>query len=171
MPHDGVGGVLAPEPLPAAAFTSYHRSMTPAGTTDRKSATVLVNDEPAREVFRKQHKVRIVDSAKEGSSIHDQADGTYGFTYSPTAAAPIFASRKVQNFEIHRSAGGSTFIVGYVTAAELAGINKQTPMDLKLFPDAFQESAELVCLALDDVHARAQNSGQPGSPAPLRYEP
>lgn len=145
--------------------------MTPAGTTDRKSATVLVNDEPAREVFRKQHKVSIVGSAQEGGSIHDQADGTYGFTYSPTAAAPIFASRKVQNFEIHRSASGSTFILGYIMAAELAEVKKRTAIDLKLYPDAFQESTELVCLALDDVHPKAQNSGQPGSPAPLRFEP
>ncbi len=142
--------------------------MTPTGSTDRKSATVLVNDEPAREVFRKQHQVRIVDNANEGSGVNDQPNGTYGFTYSPTAAAPIFSNRKVMNFEIHKSSGGSKFIIGYVTAAELADINKKTHTDVKLYPDAFQESTQLACL---DVHPRSQNSGQPGSPAPLRYEP
>lgn len=145
--------------------------MTPAGTTDRKSATVLVNDEPARDVFRKQHQVRIVESANEGSPIGAQREGTYGFTYSPTAAAPIFASRKVMNFEIHKAAGGAAYILGYITAAELDAVGKKTHSDVKLYPDAFQESAELVCLALADVHPRQQNSGQPGSPAPLRYEP
>jgi hypothetical protein len=145
--------------------------MTPTGTIDRKSATVLVNDEPAREVLRKQHQVRIVDNANEGSGIDRQPNGTYGFTYSPAAAAPIFSSRKVMNFEVHKSSSGTKFILGYLTAAELAEVNKKTHMDLKLYPDAYQESTELVCLALDDVHPRSQNSGQPGSPAPLRYEP
>ncbi len=145
--------------------------MTPTGTTDRKSATVLVNDEPARDVFRKQHLVRIVENANEGSGLKEQPNGTYGFTYSPTAAAPIFANRKVMNFEIHKASSGSKFILGYVTAAEFAVISKKAHTDLQLYPDAYQESTQLVCLALDDVHPRAQNSGQPGSPAPLRYEP
>jgi hypothetical protein len=145
--------------------------MTPTGTTDRKSATILVNDEPAREVFRKQHQVKIVTSANEGSGIDQQPGGTYGFTYSPAAAAPIFSSRKVMNFEIHKSPAGAKFILGYVTAAELAEVSKKAPIDLKLYPDAYDQSTELVCLALDDVHPRSQNSGQPGSPASLRYEP
>jgi hypothetical protein len=145
--------------------------MTPTGTPDRKAATVLVNDEPAREILRKQHQVRIVDSANEGSGINEQPKGSYGFTYSPTAAAPIFSSRKVMNFEIHKSAAGEKFILGYVTAAELAGIQKKSPIDLQLYPDAYQQSTELVCLDLEDVHGRSQNSGQPGSPVPLRYEP
>jgi hypothetical protein len=145
--------------------------MTPTGTTDRKSATVLVNDEPARETFRKQHQVRIVESTNEGSGVSEQPNGTYGFTYSPTAAAPIFSSRKVMNFEIHKSSAGAKFILGYITAAELAEVKMKTHIDVKLYPDAYEQSTELVCLALDDVHPRAQNSGQPGSPAPLRYEP
>lgn len=140
--------------------------MTPAGTQ-----AAAVNDEPRREQFRKDHKVRIVDSAHEGFSIHDQREGTYGFTYSPAAAAPIFGSRKYQNFEIHKSANGDKFILGYVTAGELADINAKAHIDVKLYPDAYQQATELVCLALDDVHPRTQNSGQPGSPAPLRYEP
>lgn len=143
--------------------------MTPSA--DRKAATILLNDEPARTVFREQHQVRLIDSAQEGSSIHGVPDGTYGFTYSPTAAAPVFSSRKYQNFEIHKATLGDKFILGYVTAAEFAEIEKKKAIDVKLYPDAFEESTQLVCLSLDDVHARAQNSGQPGSPAPLRYEP
>jgi hypothetical protein len=142
--------------------------MTPAGT---KAAAPQIHDEPRRELIRKEHQVRIVTSAEEGTGIDGQPSGIYGFTYSPAAAAPIFAVRKYQNFEIHKTPSGAKFILGYVTAAELADVSKKSHTDLKLYPDAYQESAELVCLALDDVHPRSQNSGQPGSPAPLRYEP
>jgi hypothetical protein len=145
--------------------------MQPTGTPDRKSATVLVNDEPAREVFRKQHQVRLVETANQGTGIDQQPNGTYGYTYSPASAAPIFASRKVMNFEIHKSSGGAKFLLGYVTPAEAAEIQKKAHIDLKLYPDTFEQSTELVCLALEDVHPRQQNSGQPGSPVPLRYEP
>jgi len=145
--------------------------MQPTAMTDRKSATVLVNDEPARDVFRKQHQVRLVEAANEGSGIDQQPAGTYGFTYSPAAAAPIFSSRKVMNFEIHKASSGAKFILGYVTSTELADVNKKTHIDLKLYPDTYEQSNQLVCLALEDVHPRQQNSGQPGSPAPLRYEP
>ena len=139
--------------------------------TPRGAPVALANDEPSREQFRKEHKVRIVETANEGVGVEQQAEGTYGFTYSPAAAAPMFATRKYQNFEIHKSPGGDKFILGYVTAAELADINKKAHTDLKLYPDGCGGSTELVCLPLDDVHPRSQNSGQPGSPAPLRYEP
>jgi hypothetical protein len=140
--------------------------LTPAGTQ-----AAAVHDEPRREQFRKDHKVRIVDSAHEGFGIADLPEGTYGFTYSPALAAPIFSTRRYQNFEIHKSHNGAKFILGYVTSPELADITRKTHIDVKLYPDAYQQSTELVCLSLDDVHPRTQNSGQPGSPVPLRYEP
>jgi hypothetical protein len=140
--------------------------MTPAGTQ-----AAAANDEPRRQQIRKDHKVRVVESAEEGTGVDHQPNGIYGFTYSPAAAAPIFGVRKYQNFEIHKSPSGAKFILGYVTAAEAADIASKKDVDLKLYPDTYQQSTELVCLSLDDVHPRSQNSGQPGSPAPLRYEP
>jgi len=144
--------------------------MTPVDA--RKAPVVLdTKDDPRREEFRKQHQVRLVGSALEGTGVDLQPNGTYGFTYSPAASAPMFASRKFQNFEIHKSLEGAKFILGYVTAAEAAEIAKKVHVDIKFYPDAFEQSTEMVCLRVADVHLRAQNSGQPGSPAPLRFEP
>jgi hypothetical protein len=138
----------------------------------RKAPVVLdTKDDPRRAEYRKQHQVRLVESAQEGTGVDLQPNGTYGFTYAPAASAPMFASRKYQNFEIHKSPQGAKFVLGYVTAAEVADIAKKNPIDIKLYPDAFQESTEMVCLDLADLHPRSQNSGQPGSPVPLRYEP
>ena len=136
----------------------------------RKAAVVLdMKDEPRREELRKQHQVRLVTD--EGAGIDQQPNGTYGYTYAPAVAAPMFGSRKYQNFEIHKSPRGEKFVLGYVSAAELAEINKKAHLDIKLYPDAFEVSTEFVCLALADMHPRQQNSGQPGSPSPFRYEP
>jgi hypothetical protein len=140
--------------------------MTPAGTQ-----AAAANDEARREEIRKKHQVQLVGNEQEGSGVDDQTNGIYGFTYSPAAAAPMFGTRRYQNFEIHKTPAGAKFILGYVTSAEAADIAKKTNADLKLYPDAYQQSTELVCLSLDDVHPRSQNSGQPGSPVPLRYEP
>ncbi len=139
---------------------------------DRKAAVVLdTKDDSKREEFRKQHHVRLVESANEGTGVDQQANGTYGFTYAPAASAPMFASRKYQNFELHKSPQGEKFVLGYVSAAESAEIAKKAHIDIKLYPDAFEESTVFVCVGLADLHPRQQNSGQPGSPVPFRYEP
>ncbi len=74
---------------------------------DRKAAVVLdTKDDSKREEFRKRHQVRLVESANEGTSVDQQANGTYGFTYAPAASAPMFASPKYRNFQVtHVSAG------------------------------------------------------------------
>ena len=140
--------------------------MTPAGTQ-----AAAATDESRREQFRKDHQVRLLDDAHEGSPVDRQPNGTYGFTYSPAAEAPMFGSRKFLNFEIHKAANGTKFMLGYLTATEVAAIAQKTPTDLKLYPDIYAQSNELVSLSLDQVVRRAQHSGEPGSPAALRFEP
>ena len=140
--------------------------MTPAGTHAAAST-----DEARREQFREQHQVRLVENAHEGFGVDQLPNGTYGFTYSPAAEAPMFGSRKYQNFEIHKASSGGKFILGYLTPAEASDIAKKKARDLRLYPDIFEQATELVCLSLGEVYRRAQHSGEKGSPAPLRYEP
>lgn len=133
--------------------------------------STVVNDEQAREQYRKQHDVRVVPTEMEGTGIDGQASGTYGFTYSPMGASPIFGQRKVQNFEIHKAINGQKYVLGYVSQAEVEAVAKKTAADLKLYPDPFEQSTEFVCLSFEDIALRPQHSGLPGSPASLHFEP
>lgn len=133
-------------------------------------ATVFT-DEQAREPFRKEHDVRLVPSEMEGTGVNGQAGGTYGFTFAPMGAAPVFSQRKFQNYEIHKAVSGEKFLVGYVTAAEAEAIAKKTAADLSFYPDAYEQATQLVCVSLEDVSPRPQHSGQPGNPTALHFEP
>lgn len=72
----------------------------------------------AREALRREHGVRLVEPAEEGSGVQHLPDGVYGFTHSPAIAAPLFRAFRYRAFEMHRVAGGEVLIIGYVRAAD-----------------------------------------------------
>jgi hypothetical protein len=79
----------------------------------------------AREALRRQHGVRLVEPAEEGSSIQQLPDGVYGFTHSPAIAAPLFRTFRYRAFEMHR-VGGEALIVAYVAPAEAERLRAAT---------------------------------------------
>ena len=71
-----------------------------------------------QEALRTAHQVRLVTEPEEGTGVNALPAGVLGFTYSPGLPnAPLFAVRRYRSYEIHKLAGGETFVIGFVTHA------------------------------------------------------
>ena len=114
--------------------------------------STVISSEPAREVLRREHCVRVVDDTEEGRAAEDLREGTYGFTGSPLLASPLFAARRYRNFEVHRLATGPA-IIGFVTAADAARLTHtgDVVLTLRIFPDAEGDATTLVSISYDRV--------------------
>ena len=81
---------------------------------------VVYTDPPdtlSQEQLRAEHGVRRVSEAEEGVGVNTVPLGVYGFTYSPGLPnAPLFAVRRYRSYEIHKTACGEVFVVGYADA-------------------------------------------------------
>jgi hypothetical protein len=114
--------------------------------------STLASSEPAREVLRREHGVRLVDVAEEGRAAEELREGTYGFTGSPLLASPLFAARRYRNFEVHRLAAGPA-IIGFVTAADAARLTHAADavLTIRIFPDAEADASTIVAISYDRV--------------------
>jgi hypothetical protein len=112
----------------------------------------LASSEPAREVLRREHAVRLVDATEEGRAAEHLREGTYGFTGSPLLASPLFAARRYRNFEVHRLATGPA-IVGFVTPADAARLTHtgDAVLTIRIFPDADGDATTIVSISYDRV--------------------
>lgn len=110
-----------------------------------------------REALRVSHQVRLVEPALEGTAALELPDGVYGFTYSPAIAAPLFRDFRYQTFEMHRRAGGEAVLIGFVTAADAAGLRDTvSPSTVTLYHDREGDADVLVVLPLDRIIAHRQ---------------
>ena len=121
--------------------------------------SVDVSSEPAREVLRREHAVRLVEVAEEGMAAIELPAGVYGFTSSPVLASPMFAVRRYRNFEVHRLAGGP-MVIGFVTARDAADLNDPTTdiVRIHLFPDAEADATTIVAIGYDRIVQHRQYS-------------
>jgi hypothetical protein len=99
-----------------------------------------------QEALRVEHRVRVVDSAEEGSGINVLPGGVYGFTYSPGLPnAPVFADRRFRSYETHKLPNGEVFLIGFVSADTArqfdAGL---TDISIQIQPEPDQEASTLV---------------------------
>ena len=67
----------------------------------------------ARERLRQHHQVTLVDASREGHAIEAQPGGTFGFTFAPAVAAPIFRQHAYRSYEMHRLRSGEAAVVGF----------------------------------------------------------
>jgi hypothetical protein len=70
-----------------------------------------------QEALRATHQVRLVTSDEEGTGVDQLPAGVYGFTYTPgIPVAPLFATRRYRNYEIHKLPSGEVYLIGFAKA-------------------------------------------------------
>ncbi len=113
--------------------TEESLAQTAAGTNDETKA---------RETFRAQNRVKLVEKAQAGESAQKLPAGLYGFSYTPYGTeTPLFFSKPYASFEVHTMAGGELLTVCFATASVAAQVNSgaETEM-LELFPENVGEA-------------------------------
>lgn len=110
---------------------------------------VVYTNTPAtadQEALRAVNQVRIVAGAEEGTGLNALPDGVYGYTYSPGLLnAPLFGERRYRSYEIHKLAGGETFITGFATAADAARMaSAQEDVTVQIQPEPAETASTLV---------------------------
>lgn len=112
------------------------------------------SSETAREALRREHGVRRVTSAEEGTAADGLPRGVYGFTASPALASPLFEARRARNFEIHHLANGTVALVGFVTpdeASQLMRADLDKPVSVTVHPDLEGNATTIVSLPYDRI--------------------
>ena len=108
--------------------------------------------ENARAGLRDSHRLRPLENPEEGQAADRLPPGVYGFTYAPQEAAiPLFAKQAWHNFEVHKLADASLHLVGYVSAKDAGLIRSGEHVEVTLFPDPWEDSNELIPVALSRV--------------------
>ncbi|MBI4887054.1 MAG: hypothetical protein HY824_08170 [Acidobacteria bacterium] len=108
--------------------------------------------------LREAHAVRLVTAAEEGTGVNALPGGVYGFTYSPGLQnAPLFASRRYRSYEIHKLAGGETFVIAFADA-DTAGRIASAPgeVSVRVQPDPAGTSRTLVTIPYGRVRHHRQ---------------
>jgi hypothetical protein len=110
--------------------------------------------ETAREALRREHGVRQVTDAEEGTAADVLPRGVYGFTGSPAQASPLFCARRYRNFEVHHLASGTVALVGFVTpdeASQLMRADLDKPVSVTVHPDIDGSATTIVSLPYDRI--------------------
>lgn len=121
--------------------------------------------EELREQLRQTHQVRLVTDSEEGKGISNLPVGVYGFTYAPIGELPLFGRRAFHTFEVHKTAQREWHLLVFVTPREAEALRSATgPVEMRLFPDAFEDATELVSLPASRIASkRMLTSREPGN--------
>ena len=105
------------------------------------------------EAIRACNRVANVAGELEGSPLASLPDHVYGFTYSPlNESTPLFATRSIQSFEVHRLAERTVRLLGFVKPAEAAALAKgDEDLDVQLYPEPHGDAASLVQVPLERI--------------------
>jgi hypothetical protein len=140
------------------------------------SSTVRgVSPEPARdyshevEALRATHRVRALTPDEEGSAVAALPSGVYGFTYAPgQPEVPLFSKQNYHSFEVHKSADGTEYILGFVTQLEAADLNgPKEGAAIRLFPSPWENSQSLVSVRVAGIVAPKRMPREDGNPLPF----
>jgi hypothetical protein len=140
---------------------------TPDGTDDAKTASDVQAD-----ALRARNKVRLVEDKEEGLGVDHLPNGVYGFSYAPQQGTPLFGQKMFRNFEVHKLADGAVHIVGFVTEKEYTQLSlSNDPIELKLYPDPYEESVKAASVPIDRVTKHAEPSRDNGNFLKLQISP
>jgi hypothetical protein len=118
-------------------------------TSDSSSSTGG-GDRPLLEsevdVLRALHQVRLIDDALEGTAVTRLPGGTYGFTYSPLNASPLFREKKVHTFEVHKLPDDRVHLIGFVTEEGSQSCSSGEQMDLHVYPEPWEDAFTAVSI-------------------------
>jgi hypothetical protein len=136
----------------------------PAEPVSARPPKTQTQDDPRRDRFREQHAVRVIDSKDEGLGMAHVSPGTYGFTYAPTAEAPLFAKRAYQGWEVHKAPDGTVHLIGFVSKPDGALIEAgKAKADVKLYPEPYGDATEIVSLPVERIRAKRQPGREDGN--------
>jgi hypothetical protein len=124
------------------------------------------------ELTRVRNGVAAVAQEDEGAPLGQLPDGVFGFTYSPIdESTPLYATRTVQSFEVHKLTNGVVHLLGFLKPAEASKLTG-TPeeFDLNLYPEPNGESTELVEVPLERIVRAKPLSRTDGNFMPLKIE-
>ena len=136
--------------------------MAPSGSSEIKTASI--------EQFRAKHQVRLIDAGEQGTGLDRLPAGVYGFTYAPgNDIVPLFSKRDYHSFEVHKSADGAGYVIGFVTPEEAAKIETMAEgAPIRLYPSPFESSETLVSVPLSRVSASKRGlPREDGNPLPF----
>ena len=121
--------------------------------------------EELRDELRRAHGVRLVTIKEEGSGINRLPAGVYGFTYAPLGETPLFERHAFHSFEVHKTADGESRVLVFVTPVNAEALRSATaPLDVHLFPDAWEEATELVSIPMSRISSKKLlTSREPGN--------
>ena len=111
-----------------------------------------------QERLRVEHGVRIVLDAEEGTGVNALPGGVYGFTYSPgLSSAPLFSVRRYRSYEIHKTANGETFVIGFVNPGAAAQVESTSAdVTVSVHPEPHPEHEMLVKVPYSRMHHHRQ---------------
>lgn len=111
---------------------------------------------PDREALRTRHGVRALSNEEEGHDIKQLPAGVYGFTGAPAAPEqPVFIHPIARCTEVHKTADGEIYLIGYVEPADAKSIESGLePLHVSLFPEPHDKATALIALALSRIDQR-----------------
>ena len=98
------------------------------------------------EELRHRHGVRPLEPGEEGSQIARLPAGVYGFSHAPgQPEVPLFARKGFHSFEVHKAAGGTEYLIGFVTPKEASDLAaRKEGAAVQMSPDPWEGSQTLV---------------------------
>lgn len=114
------------------------------------------------EQLRAKHGLRALTVEEEGTTAAKQANGVYGYTYSPAEAVPLFAKKTWHSFEVHKHSDGSTYFLGFVTAKEAEAVRSGASGEIMLFPDPWEDSTELISVPFSRANPNKKGPSREG---------
>lgn len=147
-------------------MSSIPGSPTPARATPRGDVAPVTAEV---EALRATHQVRPLQPEEEGMDAVLLPGGVYGFTYAPgQPETPLFAKQNYHTFEVHKTADGTGYLIGFVTpseASDLSAAKGGTPV--RLFPKPWESSQSLVCVPVSGIVSSKRMPREDGNPFPF----
>jgi len=110
-----------------------------------------------QEPLRAAHQVRVVTDREEGAPVHALPGGVYGYTYSPGLPnAPLFATRRYRAYEIHKLAGGETFLVAFADPESERQITSGGEASVRVHPAPAGPATRLVTVPYSRISQHRQ---------------
>ena len=96
-------------------------------------------------------------------------NGVYGFTYAPgQPEVPLFSKHNYHSFEVHKTADGTEYILGFVTQPEAEDLEaSKEGAAIRLFPGPWENSQSLVSVPVAGILPPKRMPREDGNPLPF----
>ena len=128
---------------------------------------------PEREALRTRHGVRALTNDEEGHNVKLLPTGIYGFTGAPAAPElPVFIQPIVRCTEVHKTADGEIYLIGYVEAAQAELIEGGSePVRASLYPEPRDKATTLIALPMSRIDRRQPPTREGGNSTAVEIAP